>query len=394
MNPPPGPGNPGGGVGRVVVTADGGSRGNPGPAGYGTAVVDESGAVLAERAGSLGTATNNVAEYSGLIAGLEAARAVGARAVTVRMDFKLVIEQMSGRWKGKYPDLVPLAVAAAALVDQFDAVDFVWVPRADNAHADRLANKAMDAAAAGRTWAPTAEPPADKPPADEPLGDEPLGDEDPAAALPHPDGGRATRFVLVRHGETTWSARGRFAGRQDVPLTARGRQQAAAVAERVRPAAPDAVVTSPLLRCQDTARAIGAASGADVVVDNRLTDGTLGKWTGCRASEIERRWPAAFQAWRSDPEATPPGGESFNQIRMRVRSLLMELRDAHRGGTVVLVSHAATTKMILVTALDVDSAVAYRLRVDTGSLSGFTIEADNSVTVWAVNETGHLAPVR
>lgn len=125
-------------------------------------------------------------------------------------------------------------------------------------------------------------------------------------------------------------------------------------------------------------------------MDEGLLDGLLGDWTGYRAAEIEARWPREFADWRSDPDARPPGGESFNEIRARVRPLMTEVLNRYRGHTVVLVSHAAPTKMILATALDVNSAVAYRLRVDTASVSGFTMEADGAVMVWAINETGHL----
>jgi ribonuclease H / adenosylcobalamin/alpha-ribazole phosphatase len=130
---------------RVVVEADGGSRSNPGPAGYGAVVFDAVGGdVLAERKAGLGIATNNVAEYSGLLAGLEAARELGAASVAVRMDSKLVIEQMSGRWRIKNEALGALAEKARKLVAGFDSVTFEWIPRAANAHADRLANEAMD----------------------------------------------------------------------------------------------------------------------------------------------------------------------------------------------------------------------------------------------------------
>lgn len=135
---------------RVVVEADGGARGNPGPAGWGVVVRSAAtGDVLLERSAAIGWATNNVAEYGGLIAGLEAAAELGATQVEVRMDSKLVIEQMSGRWKIKHPGLRPLAARAAQLVRRFDTVRWTWVPRTRNAHADRLANEAMDAAAAG-----------------------------------------------------------------------------------------------------------------------------------------------------------------------------------------------------------------------------------------------------
>jgi probable phosphoglycerate mutase len=131
--------------GEVIVEADGGSRGNPGPAGYGAVVLDTTGDdVLAERRGGLGIATNNVAEYTGLIAGLEAARELGADTVAVRMDSKLVVEQMSGRWKINNVPLRALATQARELVADFHQVTFDWIPRARNTRADRLANEAMD----------------------------------------------------------------------------------------------------------------------------------------------------------------------------------------------------------------------------------------------------------
>lgn len=132
----------------MVVEADGGSRGNPGPAGYGAAVTDaRTGAVLAERKESIGIASNNVAEYRGLIAGLEASIELGATSVAVRMDSKLVVEQMSGRWKVKHPAMRPLNLRARELRDKLGSVTFEWIPRELNKHADRLANEAMDDAA-------------------------------------------------------------------------------------------------------------------------------------------------------------------------------------------------------------------------------------------------------
>jgi probable phosphoglycerate mutase len=132
-----------------VVEADGGSRGNPGPAGYGAVVLDpDTEQVLAERSEGIGVATNNVAEYRGLIAGLRAAIELGATAVEVRMDSKLVVEQMCGRWQVKHPAMKPLAREAAGLVRELGSVSFGWIPRERNKRADRLANLAMDAQAA------------------------------------------------------------------------------------------------------------------------------------------------------------------------------------------------------------------------------------------------------
>jgi ribonuclease H / adenosylcobalamin/alpha-ribazole phosphatase len=136
---------------RLVVEADGGSRGNPGSAGYGAVVRDAAtGEVLAEESDSLGRATNNVAEYSGLIAGLRAAAGIAPGAdVEVRMDSKLVVEQMSGRWQIKHPAMRPLAAQARQAAGALGRVSYTWVPRSRNAHADRLANEAMDAATRG-----------------------------------------------------------------------------------------------------------------------------------------------------------------------------------------------------------------------------------------------------
>ncbi|MFF9526387.1 bifunctional RNase H/acid phosphatase [Streptomyces achromogenes] len=139
-----------------IVEADGGSRGNPGPAGYGAVVLDAAtGETLTEAAEYLGTATNNVAEYRGLLAGLRAAHALdpGAR-VRVRMDSKLVVEQMSGRWKIKHPDMKPLAMEARSVFPP-DQVTYEWIPRERNKQADRLANEAMDAGAKGEQWSPS-----------------------------------------------------------------------------------------------------------------------------------------------------------------------------------------------------------------------------------------------
>ncbi|MFD3716704.1 reverse transcriptase-like protein, partial [Streptomyces sp. NPDC058677] len=140
-----------------IVEADGGSRGNPGPAGYGSVVIDGStGETLAEAAEYIGVTTNNVAEYRGLVAGLRAAHALDPTArVHVRMDSKLVVEQMSGRWKIKHPDMKPLAAEAARVLPA-SQVTYEWIPREQNKHADRLANEAMDAGKRGERWVASA----------------------------------------------------------------------------------------------------------------------------------------------------------------------------------------------------------------------------------------------
>jgi probable phosphoglycerate mutase len=129
---------------RIVAYIDGGARGNPGPAGYGVRIEGADGALIAELAESIGVATNNVAEYRGLLAALEWARSHGHRAVHVRSDSLLLVQQMLGRFKVKHPGLQPLHAKARLLSHDIGRVTFEHVGRAFNADADRLANAAMD----------------------------------------------------------------------------------------------------------------------------------------------------------------------------------------------------------------------------------------------------------
>jgi len=133
---------------RLLIHFDGGSRGNPGPAGIGAVVTDPAAdppARLAAVSEHIGEATNNVAEYRALIAGLEAARAFPARAVEVRGDSKLVIEQVRGAWKVKQAHLRPFVDDVRRLLEPYEQVTLTHVPRAENADADLLVNAALDA---------------------------------------------------------------------------------------------------------------------------------------------------------------------------------------------------------------------------------------------------------
>ena len=134
--------------GTWIVYTDGASRGNPGPASYGAVVIDPAGNVVAEVSEAIGMTTNNVAEYRGLIAGLEAALALSAKRVEVRMDSELIVRQAIGRYRVKNAALIPLHNRTLALRSQFDRVVFAHVPRELNKHADMLANRALDRGAA------------------------------------------------------------------------------------------------------------------------------------------------------------------------------------------------------------------------------------------------------
>ena len=132
---------------KATLYTDGGARGNPGPAGIGVVLRDEHGEVIGEIAQGIGDATNNVAEYAALIAGLELAHHKGVTELRVFMDSELVVSQLLGRWKIKKDTLRPLAVKARALMNRFQVCELEHVRRELNADADRLANQGMDAAA-------------------------------------------------------------------------------------------------------------------------------------------------------------------------------------------------------------------------------------------------------
>ncbi|TQS20458.1 bifunctional RNase H/acid phosphatase [Microbispora hainanensis] len=483
-----------GATGGFVVEADGGSRGNPGPAGYGAVVKDDAGRVLAEVAESIGTATNNVAEYRGLIAGLRALLALGAEGaqVEVRMDSKLVIEQMAGRWKVKHEGLRPLALEAAALARRF-RVTWTWIPRERNSHADRLANEAMDAAARGETWqaseitsapepVPAVEPGAEPPNTDPPTlfdapsapsgaaapGSAASGPAAPAPAAPAPgasapaapappgsasaapasagsasagsassgalagadgpagtsgaagvrtadgDAGtaagtatphdrrghgwmpRATRaatsLLLLRHGQTPLSVEKRFSGLGDPSLTPTGLAQAEAAALRLsrQPYEVEVIVTSPLTRARQTAEAVAARTGLTVLVDDDLRETDFGDWEGHTFAEIQQRWPRELAAWLADPDAAPPGGESFSSTARRVEQARDRIVKAHEGRSVVVVSHVTPIKMLVRFALGAPPEALYRMHLDLACLSAIDYYADGPAVVRALNDTAHL----
>jgi ribonuclease HI len=133
-------------VSRAILYADGAARGNPGPAGAGAVLLDDRGEVIAELTKYLGTATNNVAEYTGLIIGLEEAQRRAIDEIEVRMDSQLVVRQMAGIYRVRHPNMVPLAKRARELYESFERRSIIHVRREQNAEADVLSNRAIDEA--------------------------------------------------------------------------------------------------------------------------------------------------------------------------------------------------------------------------------------------------------
>lgn len=408
-----------------TVEADGGSRGNPGPAGYGAVVRDtETGEVVAETAEYIGVATNNVAEYRGLVAGLKAVHALDPEAeVRVRMDSKLVVEQMSGRWKIKHPDMRPLAAEAKAVFPP-GRVRYSWIPREKNKHADRLANEAMDAGKAGRRWEPRPSPgtaPGNRtvPPggAGRRTGTGPgaapgsgaEGGADPAAGntAPEPsrpaaapvgwaapaDLGAPTTFVLMRHGETALTPEKRFSGSRggDPGLSERGRGQAerAAAAFAAR-GTIEAVVSSPLARCRQTAQLVADRIGLDVRVEDGLREADFGAWEGMTFAEVKEGYPADLDAWLASPKSAPTGGESFTAVARRVALSRDKLLARYPGRTVLLVSHVTPVKTLVRLALGAPPEALFRMELSAAALSAVQYYADGNASVRLFNDTSHL----
>ena len=388
---------------KVIVEADGGSRGNPGPAGYGAVVwASDHATVLAESKRAIGRATNNVAEYRGLIAGLDAASTLGATEVSVQMDSKLVVEQMSGRWKVKHPDLAKLHAEARGLASRFARISYAWIPRERNKHADRLANEAMDAARDGASTpaspavtapaAPTVAAPATRTtPQTQPA--EQTQAATPATA-PGWTGARGapTRMLLLRHGQTELSVQRRYSGRGNPPLTDLGRRQAAAAAGYLAERAGiSAVICSPLQRAHDTAAAAARALDVDLVVDAGLIETDFGAWEGLTFTEAAERDPDLHRRWLSDTATAPPGGESFDEVLSRSVATRDRILAEHAGATVVVVSHVTPIKMLLRLALDAGPSLLYRLHLDLASLSVAEFFPDGGSAVRLVNQTSYLA---
>lgn len=422
---------------RLDVECDGGSRGNPGIAGCGSSVL-EGDQEVAARWEFIAKATNNVAEYQGLINALELAievakmRGVAAAdlEIQVRMDSKLVVEQMSGRWKIKHPDMKPLAARVKELEATLAAVTYNWVPRAQNKRADELANRAMDDGIGGRWFddalsfqpaASSAEAGGDAAPgsagaagASGAAGNESAGAEavtDAASAPEWHPGGKPTRLWVLRHGQTEMSVQKQFSGLSDPELTSHGREQARRAAAYVAgqlsggaggnasagsSAGPVAIYSSPLKRTRQTAEAVaealaeaaavGGSSSAGgpgaakprVHVTEALIEMNFGDWEGRTFAEVMDEFPLEHDACFWDSAAAPSGGESPDDVLARVRPFLRDVARNHPGEDVVLVSHVTPIKSILRHALCASGALYRTLHLDLAGLSVIEIFPDGS----------------
>ncbi|MEJ7832081.1 MAG: bifunctional RNase H/acid phosphatase [Nocardioides sp.] len=363
---------------RVVIEADGGARGNPGPAAYGAVLKDaETGEVIAEDGSTIGRASNNVAEYSGLIGGLRLAEQFAPHAeIEVRMDSKLVVEQMSGRWKIKHPDMKPLALEANRLAPF--GTTYTWVPRAQNAYADRLANEALDGVRNGVTWPEQDEAALDEP---ESLAEEVQSPDAASEARPaaggrgwSQPGGEQTTVILVRHGVTAHTTAKRFSGGLggDNPgLSTDGRDQIRAVADWIAPLADsvDAVVSSPVRRTHESAEILAERLGRCVEVEPGFAEMEFGVWDGLTFVEVAETHGADLDAWLGSLDVAPEGGETFEVVQKRVLTGLDRLLQTHGGKTVVVVSHVTPIKTLVAHAVDAPLGSVFRMELAPASVT-------------------------
>ena len=353
------------------LTADGGSRGNPGPAGFG-AVVSENGKIIAELFDVIGIATNNVAEYNGLLAGLTHINKLDSQAtVEVAMDSKLVVEQMSGRWQIKHADMRDLAKQCreahpAALVT------YSWIPRDENSHADRLANKALDGESAHK---PTPV-----------IQQNFLTDRLRSPEIP-------TFIYFVRHGETILTPQRKFSGTGslDPELMQEGLDQAELVAAECVKLGADVLIASPLKRTRQTAEAIARTTGLEIIFDDVWYELSFGAWDGKAIEEVRKEEPDEYQAWLNSSSYAPPGGESYDEASIRIEEALEKLVAEYPGKKIIVVTHNGVIKTAAKIAVGGPSDAVFHMDVSPCSISSISIwPSDGLRALRSFNERGHL----
>lgn len=390
----------------LIVEADGGSRGNPGPAGYGSVVRDGvTGELLAELAEYIGEATNNVAEYRGAIAGLEQACAIDPEAlIQVRLDSKLIVEQMSGRWQIKHAGMRTLAKRAR---DIFPAgqVSYTWVPRAENAAADALVNEVLDSALAGGATIIMRLDGQLSPPdtaqdvvgeAEESRTRAVVGARPRNRMIGWSDVGTPVTTLCVRHGATQYSLDKRFSGSggADLPLSELGQAQAEAVAGELHlRGGADLIVASPLLRTRETAAAIAAAIDAPVVFEDDLRECSFGEWDGLTFAEVQDRWGSTVDDWLASSSVAPPGGESFETCAKRVEAARRRIVESNPGRRVIVVAHVTPIKLLVASAVGAPIGSLYRMELNPCSITTLSWFSDGNSSMFSFSETAHLRDV-
>jgi len=201
------------------------------------------------------------------------------------------------------------------------------------------------------------------------------------------------RVILVRHGQTDWNENGVFRGRIDVKLNRNGFRQAEIVGEALKVAAIDAVYCSPLSRALDTAAAIARHHGLAVETYEPVNDMNFGEWQGLKRPEVEARYPKLFQIWLTAPQRVEiPNGETLSQVRRRLLAGLESLRSLYPEGTLVIVSHGLTNKVLLCAMLGLYNSHFWKIKQDNAAINIFKYTGQGS-KVFLLNDTTHLRTI-
>ena len=392
----------------VIIEADGGSRGNPGPAGSGAVLIDaQTGSVLAEIAMFIGVATNNVAEYRAVLAAVDVANEIAPDAeLLVRMDSKLVVEQMSGRWKVKNEGMQDLFQAMQQSIGT-RKITFEWIPREQNGKADALANEAMDAEqSVVRKYVGSADTSTISVVTSSSkvvAADLEYNPELPSSVrAPRNISKKLTTIILVRHGRTLLTESHRISGRggEDPQLSEAGIQDAQAVAEELTKVShsgpyakvlkPSVVVSSPIARTRETASIVATRLGIPVEINEDIAEISFGEWDGHTNQEVAENWPDQYEQWRGDVKISPPGGESLEEFDVRVQNGLADILEKYEGQTVVVVSHVMPIRGFLKSALQAGWPAYWRTSVAPCSMSIIRFWGNEAAEITVVNQTNHL----
>ena len=366
----------------LILFADGASRGNPGKASLGAVLVRD-GEEIARISRTLGTRTNNYAEYSAVIAGLEYVieNNLGPE-LLIRMDSKLVVEQLSGRWQIKHPELRELASAAQRLLSQLKAT-LEWIPREENFLADEAANQALDG---------------DPGPMVAPIEFQALSSIQPSSIRSPRVSSEPTVVYVIRHGHTQSTESKLISGAIDNPgLSDLGRAEAKSAAEamsrlstRFELLGPQLIVHSDMLRTTETAELISESMSVPIRSDSRLREISFGDWEAKSMGELEAAVDGQVNAWRGSVTAKPPGGESVNDLEKRVVKSLRDLIAEHSGSAVAIVAHMMPLRSIARYALKSSVDSHWSLQFAPGSVSVYRFFGEELAEVYCLNSCEHL----
>ena len=365
----------------IFLYADGASRGNPGPAAYGVHIIDEAGNLIADFGENLGTATNNQAEYAGVIAGLRYLSTTSHRQVTIRLDSKLVVEQLSGRWKIKNSGMQELAIEARGLLNQFDAT-FEWVPREQNSHADANANRSLDEGDFTSTE----------------KANLPLSSIQPRSIRAPRQYQEPTTIAVVRHGHTVNTEKNLISGGDgtDPELSELGLFEASAAAKQLPILLSEfglpelsRVYHSPMLRTTQTGSAI-AKDSLELISDVRLKEIGFGDWEMLEMAQLETDELDLVSAWRGSLEVAPPGGESVLDMQSRVWAALEEIIEENRGKAVAVATHMMPTRAFSAAAFKGAKNAYFNLNSSPGGISIYRFFDMDFAEVFVLNSCQHL----